>query len=175
TGRMWAHQWAGIVPDVMTVAKGLGGGVPIGATLVGPRADVLEPGDHGSTFGGGPLACRAGLAVLDAIEAEGLLVAAQTVGQRLRDGLLGLAAAGHPIAEVRGRGLLLGVGLRRAIAPAVAAAAIREGLLVNPVGRRTLRLLPPLTLRPQEADLAVERLGAALAACGREPAPPPAG
>ncbi len=174
TGRMWAHQWAGIVPDVMTVAKGLGGGVPIGATLVGPRADVLQPGDHGSTFGGGPLACRAGLAVLEAIEAEGLLANARATGQRLREGLLALAAAGHPITEVRGRGLMLGVGLRRAIAPAVAEAAVREGLLVNPVGRRTLRLLPPLTLSLQEADLAVERLGAALAACGPGHRPAPA-
>ncbi|MHB1526092.1 MAG: acetylornithine transaminase [Candidatus Dormibacteria bacterium] len=169
TGRLWAHQWAGIVPDVMTVAKGLAGGVPIGAVLVGPEADLLEPGDHGSTFGGNPLACAAGLAVLDAIEREGLIQNALEVGQRLTAGILELGEAGLPILEVRGRGLMLGVALRLPIARAAAAAAVEFGLLVNPVGQRTLRLLPPLTLTVAEADLAVARLGMALTACAGRP------
>ena len=169
TGRLWAHQWAGIVPDVMTVAKGLAGGVPIGAVLVGPEADLLEPGDHGSTFGGNPLACAAGLAVLDAIEREGLLQNAAEVGQRLTTGILGLGDSGLPILEVRGRGLMLGVALRLPLARAVAAAAVEVGLLVNPVGHRTVRLLPALTLTLAEADLAVARLGMALAACVGRP------
>lgn len=167
TGRMWAHQWSGIVPDLMTVAKGLAGGVPIGATLAGPRADVFEPGDHGSTFGGNPLASAAGLAVLDAIESEHLLENATRVGARLRDGILGLRSDGLPVLEVRGRGLMLAVGLRTPIAAAVADAAIDAGLLVNAIGQRTIRLLPPLTISTAEADLAVERLGVALTAVSR--------
>jgi predicted acetylornithine/succinylornithine family transaminase len=171
TGRMWAHQWSGIVPDIMTAAKGLAGGVPIGVALVGPRADVLEPGDHGTTFGGNPLACAAGLAVLDAIEGEELLQNATTAGDRLRAGLLRLQESGMPILEVRGRGLMIGVGLRRPIAPALAAASMEHGLLVNAIGQRTVRLLPPLTLSPAECDLAVERLGAAFSACAGQRAP----
>lgn len=167
TGRLWAHQWSGIVPDVMTVAKGLAGGVPIGATLAGPRADVFAPGDHGSTFGGNPLACAAALAVLRAIEDEDLLQNAVQVGRQLADGLLGLRTKGLPVLEVRGRGLMLGLGLRLPIAPAVAAAAIRSGLLVNPIGQRTIRLLPPLTLSPAEAENAVARLELALRDWGR--------
>jgi len=172
TGRMWAHQHAGIVPDVLTCAKGLGGGVPIGATLVGPRADVLEPGDHGSTFGGNPLACAAALAVLRTIETEGLVQRAVVVGARLRQGLEELITPNGPVVEVRGRGLMLGVGLDRPIAPAVAEAARAAGLLVNPVGERTLRLVPPLVLGEQEADLAVARLAQALAAVVTAPPPP---
>ncbi|HUY97717.1 MAG TPA: acetylornithine transaminase [Verrucomicrobiae bacterium] len=172
TGRMWAHQWAGIVPDVMTVAKGLAGGVPIGATLVGPRADVLEPGDHGSTFGGNPLACAAGLAVLEAIATERLVQRAGQVGDQLRELLQGLSAAGLPVAEVRGRGLMLGVGLRRPIAVLTAQVALSQGLLVNPIGDRTLRLVPPLTLSEDEAQLAVERLGRALQLAAAAPDPP---
>ena len=164
TGRMWAHQWSGIVPDVMTVAKGLGGGLPIGATLAGPRADVFEPADHGSTFGGNPLVCAAAVAVLDTIGREALVENAGRVGERLRTGIIALAAAGHPILEVRGRGLMMGVGLRRPIAREVARAALDAGLLINPVGQRTLRLLPALTLSEAEADLLVERLAMALTA-----------
>ncbi|HVA21473.1 MAG TPA: acetylornithine transaminase [Candidatus Micrarchaeia archaeon] len=163
TGRMWAHQWAGIVPDVMTVAKGLAGGMPIGATLVGPRADVLEPGDHGSTFGGNPLACAAALAVLETLASERLIERADQVGEQLKEELLSLAAAGLPIAEIRGRGLMLGVGLTRPIAAETARAALAEGLLVNPIGDRTLRLVPPLILTEAEATLAASLVGRALA------------
>ncbi|MHB8394375.1 MAG: acetylornithine transaminase [Candidatus Dormibacteria bacterium] len=162
TGRMWAHQWAGVTPDVMTVAKGLAGGIPIGATLVGPRADVFEVGDHGSTFGGNPLACAAAIAVLTTIHSEDLMENATRVGDRIRAGISSLVDSGLPIREVRGRGLMLGVGLRRPVARAAALAALGVGLLVNPVGSRTLRLLPPLNLTEAEADLVVERLAQAL-------------
>jgi acetylornithine/N-succinyldiaminopimelate aminotransferase len=163
TGRWWAHQHAGIVPDVMTVAKGLGGGVPIGAVLAGPRADCLEPGDHGSTFGGGPLACAVAAAVLATVEKDSLVQNAARVGERLRAGLLGLRENGAPIVEVRGRGLMLGVVLTDAAeAPAVARAALAQGLIVNAIGQRVLRLVPPLVLGEAEADEAVRRLGAAL-------------
>ncbi|HUY25559.1 MAG TPA: aspartate aminotransferase family protein [Candidatus Saccharimonadales bacterium] len=163
TGRLWAHQWAGIVPDVMTVAKGLAGGMAIGAMLVGPRADVFEPGDHGSTFGGSPLACAVGVAVLETIQREGLIENANRIGEQLRAGILELGSSGLPILGVRGRGLMLGVALRRPISRAAAAACLEAGLLVNSIGQRTLRMLPPLILSAGEADLAIERLGAGLA------------
>ena len=164
TGRMWAHQWADITPDIMTAAKGLAGGLPIGATLAGEKADVLRPGDHGSTFGGNPLACAAGIAVLEAISEQNLVVNAARMGERLRSGILVLAAAGRHIRDVRGLGLMVGVALRLPVAQEVAMAALRGGLLLNPIGQRTLRLLPALTLSEAEADLVVERLGQALAA-----------
>jgi len=162
TGRWWAHQHAGITPDVMTVAKGLGGGVPIGAVLAAPRADVFEPGDHGCTFGGGPLACAVATTVIATIEGDHLLANAGRVGAHLRDALLALGDAGSPIDAVRGRGLMLGVVLSEEIAIRASRAALDLGLIVNAVGTRTLRLVPALTLSIEEADLAVERLGAAL-------------
>lgn len=162
TGRWWAHQHAGVVPDVMSVAKGIAGGLPMGAVLAGPRADCLEVGDHGSTFGGGPLACAVAAAVIDTIRADDLVLNAHRTGERLRDALLGLARGGAPIAEVRGRGLMLGVVLRDEIAPQVAAAALGRGLIVNAIGRSVLRLVPPLILTAGEADEAVRRLGLAL-------------
>ena len=161
TGRWWAHQHEDAAPDVMTVAKALGGGVPIGAILAAPRADVFEPGDHGSTFGGGPLACAAAVAVMRTVESEGLVEHAAEVGDYLAESLSALAGAGAPVAGVRGRGLLLGVALTHDIARDVAAAALREGLIVNAIGDRTLRLVPPLIITRDEVDLAVERLSRA--------------
>ena len=158
TGKWWAHQHAGIVPDVMAVAKGLGGGLPIGAVLAGPRADVFALSDHGSTFGGGPLVTAVAAAVLDAIERDGLVGNAARVGERLRHGLLQLAQGGAPIAEVRGRGLMLGVVLTQPVAQLVVLAALRRGLLINATGTSTLRLIPPLILSDAQADEAVERL-----------------
>ena len=163
TGRMWAHQHSGIVPDVMSVAKGLGGGLPIGAVLAGPRSDVLEPGDHGCTFGGSPLATAVAAAVLRAVVDGDLPGRAARLGDRLRSRIDALGARGLPVAGVRGRGLMLGVALTADIAPAVAAAALRHGLIVNATGPATLRLVPPLTISEAEVDTAVERLGAALA------------
>jgi acetylornithine/N-succinyldiaminopimelate aminotransferase len=166
TGRWWAHQHEQAAPDVMTVAKGLGGGYPIGAILAAPRADVFETGDHGSTFGGDPLACAAAIAVMRTVANEGLVEHAAEVGDYLAESLSALAGRGVPIAEVRGRGLMLGVGLSEDIAPQVAAAALDAGLIVNAIGTRTLRLVPALIITREEVDEAVVRLGTAFAAVG---------
>jgi acetylornithine/N-succinyldiaminopimelate aminotransferase len=161
TGRWWAYQHEDAAPDIMTVAKALGGGVPIGAILAAPRADVFEPGDHGSTFGGGPLACAAAVAVMQAVESEGLVEHAAEVGDYLAESLSALADRGAPIAGVRGRGLMLGIGLSRDVARDVAAAALDEGLIVNAIGERTLRLVPALVITRDEVDEAVLRLSRA--------------
>jgi acetylornithine/N-succinyldiaminopimelate aminotransferase len=166
TGRWWAHQHEQAAPDVMTVAKGLGGGYPIGAILAAPRADVFEPGDHGSTFGGGPLASAVALAVMRTVENEGLVAHAADMGDYLAESLSALAERGAPIANVRGRGLMVGIGLSRDVAPAVAAAALDAGLIVNAVGTRTLRLVPPLIITSDEVDESMVRLGTAFASVG---------
>jgi acetylornithine/N-succinyldiaminopimelate aminotransferase len=158
TGRWWAHQHEDAAPDVMTVAKALGGGVPIGAILAAPRADVFEPGDHGSTFGGGPLACAAAVAVMRAVESLGLVEHAAEVGDYLAESVSALADSGAPIAGVRGRGLMLGIALTGDVAREVAAAALDEGLIVNAVGERTIRLVPSLIITRDEVDAAVLRL-----------------
>ena len=170
TGRWWAHQHAGVVPDVMAVAKGLGGGLPIGAVLAGPRADVFEPGDHGSTFGGGPLVTAVAAAVLAAIESERLVENAARVGDHLHRGLLRLGERGAPIAAVRGRGLMLGVVLTEPVAHRVVGAALDQGLLLNATGASALRVIPPLVLTEKQADDALERLAAAFEK-GREDVP----
>ncbi len=152
TGKWFAHQWAGIQPDVMTLAKGLAGGVPIGAMLArGPAAGVLTPGSHGTTFGGGPLACAAGLAVLDALEQDGLLGNAERVGGHLQDALRQALAGVKGVTEVRGRGLMLGVELDRPCG-VLALRAMQAGLLINVTRDRVIRLLPPLILSQAEAD-----------------------
>ena len=161
TGRWWARQHEAAAPDVMTVAKALGGGVPIGAILAAPRADVFEPGDHGSTFGGGPLACAAAVAVMRTVRSEGLVEHAAEVGDYLAESLSALAGTGAPVAGVRGRGLMLGLALTRDIARDVAAAALDAGLIVNAIGDRTLRLVPPLIITRDEVDEAVRRLSRA--------------
>ncbi len=166
SGSWWAHQPSGVVPDVMTAAKGLGGGLPLGAVLVARRADVLEPGDHGSTFGGNPVACAAGGAVFDVIRRDRLWERAATAGDQLREGILGLAQRGLPVSEVRGRGLLLGVGLDLPIAPQVVQEALAQGVLVNAIGDRTIRLAPPLLISDDEVELAVLRLAGALERAG---------
>jgi len=168
TGRWWAYQHEQGTPDVMTVAKGLGGGYPIGAILAAPRADVFEPGDHGSTFGGGPLASAVALAVMRTVENEGLVEHAADMGDYLAESLSALAERGAPIAGVRGRGLMVGVGLSRDIAPAVTAAALDAGLIVNAIGARTLRMVPPLIITSDEVDEAMVRLEKALASVGEE-------
>ena len=162
SGCWWAHQPSGAVPDLMTAAKGLGGGLPLGAVLVNGRADVLAPGDHGSTFGGNPVACAAGCAVFDVIERGRLWERAAAAGDQLREGIQGLAQQGLPVSEVRGRGLLLGVALELPIAARAAQEALEEGVLVNAIGDRTIRLAPPLVISDDEVELAVARLGRAL-------------
>jgi acetylornithine aminotransferase len=151
SGAWFAHQAEGVLPDVLTLAKGLGGGLPIGACIgLGAAATALRKGDHGSTFGGNPVACAAALAVLDTIEAGGLLEHAAAVGGRLS---AGIAALRHPLlAGVRGRGLWLAVVLTSPAAGAVEDAARRAGFLVNAVQPDAVRLAPPLILAPPEAD-----------------------
>jgi acetylornithine/N-succinyldiaminopimelate aminotransferase len=168
TGAWWAHQHEGITPDVMTVAKGLAGGVPIGAVLAAPRADVFEPGDHGSTFGGNPLACAVGLAVLRTIDEEHLVERALSGGDHFTELISELAERGAPIGGVRGRGLMLGVALSAPVARSVAAAALQQGLIVNAVGDTTIRLLPPLIISRDEIEEAMRRLGNAFAAVGSD-------
>jgi acetylornithine/N-succinyldiaminopimelate aminotransferase len=167
TGRWWAHQHAGIVPDVMTVAKGLGGGVPIGAVLAAPRADVLEPGDHGCTFGGNPLATAVAAEVLRTIDERGLVARAAEVGAHLAARLRDL---GEPVTAVRGRGLMVAADLASDLAPEVVRAGLRTGVIVNATGPRTLRLVPPLVITEAEADEAVRRLGEALRLAAAEAA-----
>ncbi len=150
TGAWFAHQLHGIQPDVMTLAKGLGGGFPIGAVVAfGERAGtLLGKGEHGTTFGGNPLGAATALATLTAIEDEGLLANAKTVGQHLRDRLEGIPG----VVEVRGEGLLLGIGLATPVAPDVVQAALASGFIVNPPSPDTVRLVPALTLTTAEAD-----------------------
>ncbi|MGB2819230.1 MAG: aspartate aminotransferase family protein [Burkholderiaceae bacterium] len=158
TGKWFAHQWADIRPDVMTLAKGLGSGVPIGACLAAGRAaGVFGPGNHGTTFGGGPLAMRAGLETLKIIEAEGLMANAVEQGERIRAGLM--AQVGHlaGVREIRGRGLMIGVELDRPCGELVRA-ALDDGLLINVTHENVIRLLPPLVITRADADLIVERL-----------------
>ena len=152
TGDWFAFSASGVSPDVVTLAKGLGGGVPIGATVArGPAAGLLQPGSHGSTFGGNPVAAAAALAVIDTIGSEGLLANATAVGQRLRGGLID-----HPqVREVTGRGLLLGIGLRAEVGPHAQSAALAAGLIVNCCAPDRLRLVPPLVLTTEQADHAV--------------------
>jgi acetylornithine/N-succinyldiaminopimelate aminotransferase len=156
TGHWFAHQAEGVAPDVVTLAKGLGGGLPIGACVVfadGPAGDLpalLPPGSHGSTFGGNPVCCAAALAVLRTIAAEGLLDHVKRVGEQLRRGI---EALGHPlVGAVRGAGLLLGVVLTAPVAVEAAAALRAAGFLVNPPRPDVLRLAPPLILSAAQAD-----------------------
>jgi len=153
TGAWFAHQTEGITPDVLTLAKGLGGGLPIGACIgLGSNGSVLGKGDHGSTFGGNPVACAAALAVLDTIERDGLLSHVTAVGEHL---VAGIEAIAHPLVKsVRGSGLWLAIVLERPrpAATAVAATAQRAGFLVNVVQPDAVRLAPPLVLSMGEAD-----------------------
>ncbi len=150
TGDWFAHTSSGIAPDVVTLAKGLGGGLPIGACVAGGRAaDLLAPGSHGTTFGGNPVACAAALAVLFAIERDDLLANVRMVGAALRDGV---SALNHPaVAEVRGSGLLLAIVLTEPVAATVAANALEAGFIVNNATPNVLRLAPPLILRVDDA------------------------
>lgn len=153
TGLWFEHQRAGVVPDVVTVAKGLGGGIPIGACIaIGAAGDLLQPGNHGSTFGGNPVACAAALAVIATIESDGLLEHATVLGQKLRDGL----AADPRVTEVRGEGLLVGLDLTAEASAEVAAAALAAGFIVNNPTPRRIRLAPPLVLTPADLDALLE-------------------
>jgi len=156
TGDWWAWQRSGVRPDAMTVAKGLGGGLPIGACLTAPEfADVLRPGDHGSTFAGGPVVAAGANVVLDVISENGFLESVSERGAQLADGLRALGL------DVRGRGLMLAFGAEDA--PDLARRLLLEQrLVVNATGPDTIRLLPPLTVSDTEIDDAVARIGAEL-------------
>ena len=158
TGKWLAHQWADILPDVVVFAKGLAGGVPIGAIgACGPAAGVLGPGSHGTTFGGSPLVCAAGIATLRTLEEEHLLENAATVGDYLK-AALGKALLGKPgVREVRGQGLMLGIELEKPCG-VLTSRALEAGLLINVTRDRVVRLLPPLTLTTAEADEIVKIL-----------------
>ncbi len=173
TGHWFAHQADGVRPDVLTLAKGLGGGLPIGACLgFGAAATALRKGDHGSTFGGNPVACAAALAVLDTIDADGLLARAAAVGAQLADGL---AQVSHPLlAGVRGRGLWLAAVLTEPTAARVEAAARDAGFLVNAVQPDAVRLAPPLITGAADAAAFLAALPAILDAAATQPETVPA-
>ncbi len=155
TGKWFAHQWAGIVPDVMPLAKGLGSGVPVGAIVAGPRAaEIFQPGNHGTTFGGNPLAMRAGVETIRIMEEDGLLANAATVGAHLVGALtaaLKTELAAGSVKEIRGMGLMLGVDLSKPCAALVGQCA-DKGLLISVTADSVIRLVPPLILSTAEAD-----------------------
>ena len=171
TGAWFAHTRHGVVPDVVTLAKGLGGGIPIGAVIaLGARAaGLLGAGQHGTTFGGNPVASAAALATLHVIERDGLLANTRLVGARLRDGILGL---GSPlVAGITGEGLFLGVQLTKPVAAQVASAALTAGFIVNAVAPDVVRLAPPLILTLEQADSFVAALPALLTDLADQPSP----
>jgi acetylornithine/N-succinyldiaminopimelate aminotransferase len=158
TGKWFAHQWAGIVPDVMTLAKGLASGVPIGACLArGVAANVFKPGNHGTTFGGGPLVCVAGLTTLEVIERDGLLQHAARMGEALKSGLERELAGVAGVKEVRGKGLMIGIELDRPCGDLVRR-ALAAGLVINVTADKVVRLLPPLVIREDEVKQLVSLL-----------------
>jgi acetylornithine/N-succinyldiaminopimelate aminotransferase len=160
TGSLWAYQQTGVIPDAITAAKALGGGLPIGALITGPRlATVLGPGDHGSTFAGGPLVATAALAALEVTDDPELLARVRHLGERLQAGMESLP---H-VLSVRGRGLMLACELDLPAPDLVRRALSEQRLILNATGPTTLRLLPPLIVSQEEIDFALERLAAALA------------
>ncbi len=173
TGKWFAHQWAGIQPDVMPLAKGLGSGVPVGAVVVGPKAaTIFQPGNHGSTFGGNPLSMRAGVETIRIMEADGLIANAERVGAHLKAGLeaaLKAEIANGGVKEVRGQGLMMGVDLSKPCGALVQRAA-DAGLLISVTADSVVRLVPPLILSTAEADEIVSILAPLIAAFLKEPA-----
>ncbi|MEY4074961.1 MAG: hypothetical protein RJA29_2318, partial [Pseudomonadota bacterium] len=152
TGKWFAHQWAGILPDVMPLAKGLGSGVPIGAVVAGPRAaNIFQPGSHGTTFGGNPLACRAGVETIRIMEEDGLLDNAARVGAHLKARLQESLGGVQGVKEVRGYGLMIGIELDRPCG-AIMQQALDAGLLLSVTADSVIRLVPPLIITPAEAD-----------------------
>jgi predicted acetylornithine/succinylornithine family transaminase len=155
TGTLWAYEQSGVVPDAMTVAKSLGGGVPIGALIIGPSlADVFVPGDHGSTFAGGPLASAAANAALDVLDDEALLARVREHGERLR----ALLAELPGVVEVRGVGLMVAIDVASDAPELARRALFEQRLVINATGPRTLRFLPPLVVDAEQIDNAVSRL-----------------
>ncbi|MEU0662750.1 acetylornithine transaminase [Streptomyces lavendulocolor] len=166
-GHWFEHQAHGVEPDVVTLAKGLGGGLPLGATVAfGPAAELLRPGQHGTTFGGNPVACAAGLAVIDTLAAGSALDEVKRLGERLRDGI---EALDHSlVSHVRGAGLLLGIVLTEPLAPQVQQAAQDAGLLVNAPAPDVVRLMPPLVIGDDEVDAFLRALPGVLSSVNGE-------
>ena len=158
TGRWFAKQWAGVMPDVMPLAKGLASGVPIGAVVAhGEAAHTFKPGNHGTTFGGNPLAMRAGLTTLAVMREDGLLDNAAAMGALIMDGLRRELAGITGVLEVRGAGLMIGIELDRPCSEVVGL-ALKEGLVLNVTADAVVRLLPPLILNAEQAQIIVSTL-----------------
>jgi acetylornithine/N-succinyldiaminopimelate aminotransferase len=175
TGKWFAHQWAGIVPDVMPLAKGLGSGVPIGACLArGVAAQVFKPGNHGTTFGGGPLVSVAALTTLEVIEKEGLLANAARQGEAIMQGFAREFTGVAGVKEIRGRGLMIGIELDRPCGDLVRR-GLEAGLVINVTADRVIRLLPPLVFGDAESRELVARLAPLVKAFLAEPVPAAAG
>ena len=169
TGKWFAHQWAEVLPDVMPLAKGLGSGVPIGAVVTGPKASgVLGPGNHGTTFGGNPLAMRAGVETLRIVREDAILDNAASVGARLKAGLERELGNLPGVKEIRGAGLMLGVELDRPCGVLLSRAA-DAGLLISVTADSVIRLVPPLILSAEEADQIVALLAPLVKAFLAEP------
>lgn len=166
-GTLFGYQLYGVEPDVITLAKGLAGGVPIGALLSKEFASVFAPGDHGGTFGGNPLACAAGFAVMNHILDNDIVGNARKVGEYLKEKLTALKQKYSFITDVRGRGLLLAVEFKSDIGPDVLMVCIANGLLVNKVKPNAIRLIPPLIITQKEADEAVSILDKVFSEIGK--------
>ena len=158
TGKWFAYQHNDILPDVMTLAKSLGNGVPVGACVANSKAaDVMKPGSHGSTFGGNPLACAAGLAVIKTIEQENLVARAATAGRQLRDKLDAVLGCIDGVKDIRGQGLMIGIQLEKPCKQLMAE-ALQQGLLISVQSEHVIRLLPPLTISDEQIDTLTETL-----------------
>ncbi len=157
TGKMFAYEHFDMEPDIISLAKGLGGGLPIGAFIAKDRiAKAFEPGDHGSTFGGGPVICAAALAVIKTIEEEGLIENSAKMGSLIEDKLNELSRNSSIIKEIRGKGLMVGIELEREIAKEVVSKCLSEGLIINNIGKKIIRFLPPLCVAEDDIDKAMK-------------------
>lgn len=163
TGKFFSWEHYGIRPDIVTMAKGLAGGIPIGAMLTGPRSDVFAPGDHGTTFGGNPIACAAGIATIQTILDENLMENATLMGNYWRSKMEGFCQKYHFIDSPRGIGLMQAVNVQHELAPTIVQQALEHGLLLNNLGTGTLRIVPPLIVSREDVDEASELLDRALA------------
>jgi acetylornithine/N-succinyldiaminopimelate aminotransferase len=169
TGKFFSWEHYGIVPDIVTMAKGLAGGVPIGAMLTGPRSDLFAPGDHGTTFGGNPIACAAGIATIKTILNEKLLENAAKMGEYCHSKFEEFCKKYHFIDSPRGMGLMQAVNVKHDLAPTIVQQALEHGLLLNALGSNTLRIVPPLNISREEIDEAAEMLDRALADVAQMP------
>jgi acetylornithine aminotransferase/acetylornithine/N-succinyldiaminopimelate aminotransferase len=163
TGTFFSWEHMGMRPDITTMAKGLAGGVPIGAMLAAPRVDIFEPGDHGTTFGGNPIACAAGVATIQTIQRDHLLDNARQMGDYLQGKLLALKEKYSFITEVRGLGLMRAFDLAEPNAQKIMDAALARGLLITNAGPSTIRMIPPLILAQADVDEAIDLLDQSLA------------